>query len=102
MELHTPSNATARHAFTYTRKFAFKAMAKESRIDPMTPRGIERNGWLILPVVDSIPLSLKIRPVLDSTCEGPMRLHLNMRGTKDKATSSNSHRLTRAAHRGQK
>ena len=29
-------------------------MAKESRIDPMTPRGIERNGWLILPVVNSL------------------------------------------------
>ena len=64
VELHTPSNATARRAFLYTRKCAFKALAKESWIDPAMSRGTERDGWLIPPAVNSIPLSLKLRPVL--------------------------------------
>ena len=49
---------------TIPNKFAFKALAKESWIDPAMSGGTERDGWLVLPVVNSIPLSLKVRPVL--------------------------------------
>ena len=64
MVLPAPSTAMAIHAFIFTRKFAFEAAAKESWIDPAMSRGTERDGWLIPPIVNSIALSLNVRPVL--------------------------------------